>query len=182
MTRWADALLRLVAFAFFVCGTSATQSCVEWSVTANKEVRGILETFSTCKDAYWQLAALTPRSLRGVHDETPSQRVQLPGQKWVEKTLIDKTLGMAEYLEKAIRLQPITISNAGVGPVMRAVIAAVAEKGGDIIGWRATQQEAVQRIADSLVDAMLHCSLLYHCMGSTSVRGSIMPSCMWRAR
>ena len=153
MIRWAAVLLRCIALTVVLRGASATQSCVEWTVTANEEVRGILGTFDTCKDAYLELAALIPHSLRGVHDETPSQRVQLRGQKWVEKTLIDKTLGMAEYLEQAIGLQPITISAAGVGPVMRAVVAAVVEKGGDIIGWRAAQQEAVQRIAGSLADA-----------------------------
>ena len=148
-----DVFLRYIALTVAFRGAIATQSCVDWTVTANDEVRGILESFDACTTAYWQLADLLPLSLRGVCDETPGPRVHFRGQKWVEKTLIDKTLGMAEYLEQAIGLQPVTISAAGVGPVIRAVVAAVVEKGGDIIVWRAAQQDAVQRIADSLATA-----------------------------
>ena len=153
MVRCAAVLLQCITLAAVSRETIATRSCVDWTATANGEVRGILQSFEACTAAYWELAALIPHSLRGVHDATPSQRVQLHGQKWVEKTLVDKTLGMADYLEEAIGLQPITISTAGVGPVVRAVVAAVAERGGDIICWRAAQQTAVQRVADSLAGA-----------------------------
>ena len=78
-----------------------------------------------CYDALVQIKALIPSSLRGVQDPTPPRRD--PGVKWCEKTLIDKGLPMGEYLKEAVELLPRSVTGKGMGPVLRAVVKAVAD-------------------------------------------------------
>ena len=56
MIRWAAVFLQCITWTVAFRGALATQSCVDWTVTANDEVRDILESFDACTAAYWQLA------------------------------------------------------------------------------------------------------------------------------
>ena len=73
---------------------------------------------TACYDALAQVRNLIPTELRGVHDPTPPKRDQ--SVKWVERTLVDKELSMAEYLREAVTLFPRTVTGKGMGPVLKA--------------------------------------------------------------
>ena len=101
-----------------------------------------------CCDALVQVRGLIPSDLRGVQDPTPPRRDL--SEKWCEKTLVDKGLPMREYLQEAVELLPRTVTGKGMGPVLRAVVKAVAELGKGVIPWRAEQERVLKTIAKSL--------------------------------
>ena len=108
-----------------------------WSVTESVDVLRVLQC-TACYDALVRIRDLIPSSLRGVQDLTPPKRD--PSVKWCEKTLIDKGLPMSEYLKEAVELLPRSVTGKGMGPVLRAVVKAVAELGDGVIPWRAQQE------------------------------------------
>ena len=57
---------------------------------------------------------------------------------------------MREYLQEAVELLPRTVTGKGMGPVLRAVVKAVAELGKGVIPWRAEQERVLKTIAKSL--------------------------------
>jgi hypothetical protein len=118
-----------------------------WSVTGSVDVLRVLQC-DACYDALVQIRDLIPCSLRGVQDPTPQRRD--PSVKWCEKTLIDKGLPMGEYLKEAVELLPRSVTGKGMGPVLQAVVKAVAELGGGVIRWRAQQERDLKTIAKSL--------------------------------
>ena len=106
---------------------------------------------TACYDALAQVRNLIPTELRGVHDPTPPKRDQ--SVKWVERTLVDKELSMAEYLREAVTLFPRTVTGKGMGPVLKAVVKKVASLREGVIPWRADQERDLKTVAKSLAAA-----------------------------
>lgn len=121
-----------------------------WSVSTCPAVLEILNT-SECLQALQEVKIIIPDATRGVYDATPAKRMQVT--RWSEKTILDKTLPMAQYLQEAILLHPRVVSGKGMGSVLRAVVRAVSGLGEGVISWRARQEFEIKRIAKSLEGA-----------------------------
>ena len=115
-----------------------------WSVSTCPAVLEILNT-SECLQALQEVKIIIPDATRGVYDATPAKRMQVT--RWSEKTILDKTLPMAQYLQEAILLHPMVVSGKGMGSVLRAVVRAVSGLGEGVISWRARQEFEIKRIA-----------------------------------
>ena len=82
-----------------------------WSVSTCPAVLEILNT-SECLQALQEVKIIIPNATRGVYDATPAKRMQVT--RWSEKTILDKTLPMAQYLQEAILLHPRVVSGKGM--------------------------------------------------------------------
>ena len=123
---------------------------VVWTVTSCPNVMQILNC-TECRMALMEIKELIPNALRGVSDPTPPKRET--GVTWSEKTIMDKSLPMRQYIREAILLSPKAVTGKGMGPVLQAVVKEVASMTEEIVAWRSVQERKMKLVAASLKSA-----------------------------